>query len=62
MDITVTQSVHHFVTEGNVSKTRAAVHMVAHRDALGILVIKYAVQDVRMEYVIKKVGFVLVGA
>lgn len=62
MDGPVHQSVHHFVTEEIVTMHMATVHMDAHRDCLGIFVIKYAVQDVRMVYVIKKVGFVLVGA
>lgn len=62
MDGPVHQSVHHFVTEEIVTMHMATVHMDAHRDGSGILVIKYAVQDVRMVYVIKKVGFVLVGA
>lgn len=62
VDITVTQSVLHFVTEGNISKARAYVDVDAHREGLGTLVIKYAVQDVRTVHVIKKVGFVLVGA
>lgn len=62
MDGPVHQSVHHFFTEESVTMHMATVHMDANRDGSGILVIKYAVQDVRMVYVIKKVGFVLVGA
>lgn len=62
MDGDVNQSVQTFVTEEFVTKHWATVHMDAHRDVSGTLVMKYAVQDVKMVHAIKKLGFVLMGA
>lgn len=62
MDGDVNQSVQTFVTEEFVTTHWATVHMDAHRDGSETLVMKYAVQDVKMVHAIKQVGFVLMGA